>query len=178
MGTTITVVRDQHPECPREWGSLGIMACWHRRYVLGDVQPAVTPIEWLRENAPAGSVVYQLYLYDHSGLRIGTRPFGDPWDSGPVGWIAATPAMIRRAFKCRRITKSVRAQVQACLRAEVEVYDAYLRGDVWGYIVADEARLATGDSCFGFYGDDLDGMKAHLPDVLHRELEAAWEARE
>jgi hypothetical protein len=178
MSKTITVVRDQHPESPREWDNLGVMACWHRRYTLGDVQPREAPVEWLEANAPAGSLVFQLYLYDHSGLRMGTRPFGDPWDSGPVGWIVATPAAIRRAFRCRRITKEIRAQVQACVRAEVEAYDAYLRGDVWGYVVDGDDSGDRGDSCFGFYGDDLGGMKAHVPEPLHGALEEAWEARE
>ncbi len=105
--------------------------------------------------------MYQLYLYDHGGLRIGVRPFGDPWDSGPVGWSVATPDAIRTTFGCQRITKRIRAQVQACLKAEVEVYDAYLRGDDWGYIISGDAEGAPGDSCFGFYGDTLHAVKDH-----------------
>ena len=30
---------DYTPESPREFDNLGTMACWHRRYSLGDVQP-------------------------------------------------------------------------------------------------------------------------------------------
>ncbi len=34
-------------------------------------------------------VILPVFLLDHSGLAISTLPFGDPWDSGQVGWIYA-----------------------------------------------------------------------------------------
>ena len=178
MSKTITVVRDQHPESPREWDNLGVMACWHRRYSLGDKQPREAPDEWLEANAPSGSVVLPLYLYDHSGITMRTRAFGDPWDSGQVGWIVASPDAIRKAFSCNRITKKTRARVEACLTAEVATYDAYLRGEVWGYVIDAHGEEDAADSCFGFYGDDLHGVKAHVPESLHEELERAWESRQ
>jgi hypothetical protein len=178
MSKTITVVRDQHPESPREWENLGVMACWHRRYSLGDKQPREAPDDWLEANAPFSSVVLPLYLYDHSGITMRTGPFGDPWDSGQVGWIVATPDDICTAFSCNRVAKRTRARVEACLKAEVAAYDAYLRGDVWGYVIAAHGDEDAADSCFGFYGDDVDSMKAYVPEELHGELEEAWAARE
>ena len=42
------LIRDDDPMNPRECDNLGTMACWHRRYVLGDEQPSESPEEWIR----------------------------------------------------------------------------------------------------------------------------------
>ena len=43
------LIHDQDPMNPREDAChLGTMACWHRRYVLGDEQPSESPEEWIR----------------------------------------------------------------------------------------------------------------------------------
>ena len=42
------LIRDDDPMNPRECDNLGTMACWHRRYVLGDKQPSESPKEWIR----------------------------------------------------------------------------------------------------------------------------------
>jgi hypothetical protein len=149
---TIKVMPDDTAESPREWDNLGVMACWHRRYNLGDVQPKEDPAEWLKENAPEGSVVLPLYLMDHSGISISTGSFGDRWDSGQVGWIVATPEKIREAFMVKRITAKVRRQ----------------------HVPKDDQN----DSCWGFIGSDaLDAMKAHVADEHHAALETAWNNR-
>ena len=41
------LIHDQDPMNPRECDNLGTMACWHRRYVLGDEQPSESPEEWI-----------------------------------------------------------------------------------------------------------------------------------
>lgn len=39
-GNFLVVIKsDDEPENPREWDNVGTMACWHRRYNLGDIQP-------------------------------------------------------------------------------------------------------------------------------------------
>jgi hypothetical protein len=186
----VKVHHDENAESPREWDNLGVMACWHRRYNLGDVQPKEDPAEWFKENAPEGSVVLPLYLYDHSGLTMSTGSFGDKWDSGQVGWIVATPEAIRKNFMVKRITKAIRARAEEVLRSEVATYDDYLTGNVWGYTLdVSEACEACGskvpksegsDSCWGFIGSDpstLDAMKEHVEEEHHAALEAAWEKR-
>ena len=42
------LIRDDDPMNPRECDNLGIMACWHRRYVLGDEQPSESPEDWIK----------------------------------------------------------------------------------------------------------------------------------
>jgi hypothetical protein len=43
--TRIRVIVDRDAESPREYDNVGTMACWHRRYKLGDVQPEERPDE-------------------------------------------------------------------------------------------------------------------------------------
>ena len=172
------IIQDEDGESPREWSNLGVMACWHRRYTLGDVQPQMDPAEWLKENAPEGSIVLALSLYDHSGITMRVGPPTDRWDSGYVGYIVATPEKIRENFMVKRITAKIRQRAEQCLIGEVEMYDEYLRGNVWGFVL--EGGPADGDSCWGFLGSDpstVAAMKEHVPNEYHDALIAAWEHR-
>ena len=190
MSIIVKVLRDEDPMSPRDADNLGVMACWHRRYNLGDVQPKQDPQEWLKENAPKGSIVLPLYLYDHSGITMSTGSFGDPWDSGQVGYIVATPEKIRECYMVKRITKAIRAKAEAVLKQEVQTYDDFITGNVWGYTIESvkncescgqktcgDDEIPVDDSCWGFFGDDLDGMKAHVDAKYHEALEAAWANR-
>src|SRR5580692_11428356 len=116
---TIKILPDNDAVSPRTWHNLGTMACWHTRYNLGDIQPKQSSEEWLADNAPKGSVVLPLYLYDHGGITMSTGPFLCPWDSGQVGYIVATPEAIRKEFSCKRIGKVIRAKVEKILIQEV-----------------------------------------------------------
>jgi hypothetical protein len=176
-GPRVRVVPDDDPESPRTWSNLGTMACWHRGHNLGDVQPREEPAEWLKDNAPPGSVVLPLYLLDHSGLRMKVGAFNDPWDSGQVGWIVCTPETIRKEHKVQRISKKTRAQVERVLAQEVDTYDDYLSGNVWGFSVDDDPECDA--SCWGFFGTEttLAAMQEHVPERLHAALAEAWENR-
>lgn len=188
---TVKVVQDSDAESPRTWDNLGVMACWHRQYRLGDVQPSCTPEEWIAENAPEGSIVLPLYLYDHSGISMSTSEFSCPWDSGQVGVIVATPDKVREEFRDTKMTpEQLREQVVKVLVQEVSTYDDYLTGNVWGYTIeVTHACKECGhavhdneqeDSCWGFVGSDpstLDAMKEHVDKKHHEALEKAWENR-
>jgi hypothetical protein len=170
------IVSSTDTESPREWDNLGIMACWHGRYTLGDEQPTVDPDEWVK-NLPDGSVVLPLYLFDHSGITISTEPFGDPWDSGPVGYIAATPETIA-------MIGTPPEHIEACLRSEVKIYDQFLRGDVFGYVIEEGHKCGECgheewkhvDSCFGFFGSDLEksGALENIDEELHEAAKVAF----
>lgn len=171
----VRILQEECPESPREWDNLGTMACWHNRYNLGDIQPKQSPEEWLAENAPEGSVVLPLYLYDHSGITMRTNAFSCPWDSGQVGYIVATPEAIRKEFSCKRISKKLRAKVEKILMQEVKIYDDFITGCVYSYIIETEDGEYI-DSCGGFYGDDLSGMQYHAGDEYKDALAKAWRA--
>ena len=116
---------------PREWDNLGTMACYHRRYALGDqtALPMVTArlIESRSEVDGEAALVLPLYLLDHSGLRMATAPFSCPFDSGRVGIIYATYNAIRKEYGKKRISKKILEAARERLEAEVAEYDAYLR---------------------------------------------------
>jgi len=160
----LRIERDIIVKSPREeWDNLGTMLCWHRRYYLGDKSHPLHHLDteysnWDDlENAIAKhedvAVILPLYLYDHSGITISTTPFSCPWDSGRVGFIYVTKDKVREAFDVKRISKKTLAKVTEILKGEVETYDMYLRGDVWGYVI-EEDDGDTIDSCWGFYGED------------------------
>lgn len=172
LGTTkLEIVPDEMPENPRNWDNLGTLACWHRRYRLGDRHgfrdPQALAEEIRRENALALPV----FLFDHSGLTLATDPTPfriiDPagWDWGQVGIIFAPLAGVRRAFGARRVTRRVRWLALATLQAEVDVYGKFLAGEVFGFVLRDSDTGAEIDSCWGFLGADPleNGMADCLP---------------
>lgn len=97
-------------------------------------------------------VILPLFVYEHSGIAMNTRGFSCPWDSGQVGYIYATPEMIRKEYGVKIVTKSVREKVTKLLEAEVETYHQWLSGDVWGIVVEDMYGDVV-ESCWGYYGD-------------------------
>lgn len=158
-GITANIFQDEAPQSPREWDNLGVMLCWHRRYNLGDKNPFSSPDDfddWKKNNGVA--ICLPLFLYDHSGLSMSTRrdyPFNCPWDSGQVGWIYATKEAILKNWMAKKLTKKLLAKATDLLLGEVETFDQYLTGDVWGYNI-ETGDLEMGeyqpDSCWGFYG--------------------------
>lgn len=160
----LEIVQDTDAENPLEQdGRLGRIVCWHRRYSLGDEQPASDPQEWMAENHNDVFVILPVYMYDHSGITIRTTPFSCPWDSGQVGYIYCTKRNAKDCGFSLTAEGSVE-RVTEGLVSEVEQYDQYLRGDVWGFrLLTDDDELV--DSCWGFYGSDpkTNGMAEHLP---------------
>lgn len=89
-----------------------------------------------------------LYLYDHSGITMSTGKFSCPWDSGQVGFIYCPLEKAKKEFPSFKIGtgwdaqsddiryagKTLRQAVAECLEAEVKNYDAYLTGQVVGYV--------------------------------------------
>ena len=102
-----------------------------------------------------GTVILPLFLYDHSGITMSTGSFGDRWDSGQVGWIYIT----KEEYEKEGWTKE---QATKYLKGEVETYDNFLTGEVYGWKVVDEDDDAV-DSCYGYYGDE--GVKDALQEA-------------
>jgi len=108
-------------------------------------------------------IILPLYLYDHSGISISTSSFNGrahhaEWDSGQVGWIYVSIADVKEEYGWKNLTQKRRAKIEKYLRNEVETYDQYLTGEVYGYQVfntnenVDDDKML--DSCYGFYGLD------------------------
>lgn len=185
-GYQIEIMPDYDAEDPRLMEeSLGHMVCFHRRYALGDKHNFDSPQELMEFVERDDVIALPLFLYDHSLLAMRTSDFGDPWDSGMVGYIYVTKESIRKEYGIQRVTKRYREKAKQVMRSEVELYDAALGGRVYGFNVVDPEGDSV-DSCWGFYGwaDEsglLEEAKATIDYCREREqkeIEAAWRRRQ
>lgn len=161
MTYSIRIEYDSDPINPRtEFDcNLGTMACFSGKYShLGDKHTLdEEDLRKIYENDKE-YISLSLFLYDHSGITMNTTGFSCPWDSGRVGIIFVSREKVRKEFGVKRISKKLEERIIGYLKGEVETYDQYLTGDVWGYII-EEPCPACGDmqhvdSCWGFYGRD------------------------
>lgn len=109
-----------------------------------------------------------------SSITMKTTPFSCPWDSGQVGFIYAKKADLKREFGWKRMSPQREDDIRQYLKAEVETYDMYLRGEVYGFSIEGHDGEPI-DSCWGFYGDDpfTNGMAEHIDPELHPLLKEA-----
>lgn len=166
-GYTIKVIQDENPQNPREWNNLGTMyAKGHRRYSLGDKEcdGMGTDMfdnwketrEYIEKKLDA-CMILPLGLLDHSGISIyigGGGHWSDPgnWDSGTVGFIYVSREKVREEYSCKRITAKIIKRVEDVLRGEVENYNDFLTGNVYGFRIEDSEGEEI-DSCYDFYGN-------------------------
>lgn len=190
-GVPVRIILDEDPSpsSPRDWSNLSIIAAWHRRSNLGDegfnlrmdeFESAKEVGEYLVREHGAKHLT-PLYLYEHSGQTIraskGGNPFGDPWDSGQVGFVFTTDERIAEIG-------TPEDRIEECLLQEVQTYDAFLRGDVYGFIVAEDSDEE--ESCWGFVGEQdycesqAREMAEHVAELRERERSEAayWAARD
>jgi len=122
-------------------------------------------------------VLLPLRLYDHGGISMSTShgyPYNCPWDSGYVGYIYVTREQIRKEYGKERVSRKVKATVRRVLENEVKVYDWYLQGAVYGYVVRDpEGEEIEYGSCWGFFGWDHkeSGLLESAKDEIDSDLE-------
>jgi hypothetical protein len=128
-------------------------------------------------------VVLPLFLYDHSGITMRTSTFSCQWDSGQVGFIYISKEKAKKEYgDCDGDgwDEGKQAIAEKILKTQVEVYDQYLTGDVYGLVVDkleyefeipdeeidikdDKLPWDHHDSCWGFFGtDENNGMSEHL----------------
>jgi hypothetical protein len=171
-GNILEVWQEEYPQSPREmWENLGTMICFHKRYILGDKHNFTSDefggwgdMKKKLSRKLNAAIILPLYMYDHSGLTISTTPFSCPWDSGQIGYILVSKENIRKSYLKKRISKKTLEIATKNLLAEVETYDQYLRGDVYGFTLKDPNGNEI-ETVGGFYGADpekngmLDGDK-------------------
>ena len=198
---TLEVIQDEYPNDPRNWSNVCTMVCWHRHYKLGDDHNFESPDEfmqhlyldvigkhWCDEHESDDwqdvykelqntdlVLIKQINLYDHSGITISTSsgyPYNDRWDSCCVGFIYVTKKTIFK--ECGGITEeNWKDRADEYLEGEVQTYDQYLMGDIYGYaltkkvihqekcphcgeVIREYEDEEEADSCWGFYGDCLE----------------------
>lgn len=180
-GLKLEIFQDTDAQSPREDSNLGIMVCFHKRYNLGDKTDikhdsfdSWSEIEKYLKKEKKAIMILPLYLYDHSGLRMkigsfnGLLPQGHAeFDSGMVGFIYTTKEKLEETG-----VKNNKNEIARQLEGEVDTYDSYLSGDVYGYKITKEVKCdkcghvenEDVDSCWGFVGyDSIKNMADNFP---------------
>lgn len=124
-----------------------------------------------------------LWLYDHGGITMScgarTGQYADNWDSGQVGWIIVLKQTIMNEcmgeyvldeageriklengqYKIKPLTEdNWKTRAVEIMKNDVERYDQYLTGDVYGYTLYKsngEDDWEEDESCWGFFGSDV-----------------------
>lgn len=178
-GYIIKIEQCDCDESPRDWGNMGVMVCWHRRYDLGDknLDEFEGDVYKLRKylDGPEIAEYLPLYLYDHSGISMNTTGFSCSWDSGLVGFIYATKEAVRETYSCKRITESIRQKVLDELNAEVKIYDTYLTGDIYDYFIYKDGEEVDSLSEIYEYKYAIEEAKGFVDNDILYGIKISWE---
>ena len=157
---TLSIYRDTFSESPREWDNLSHIMFFQRRYNLGDKHNYNSDDffswdvleEYLRENEGA-YIMHPLSFYDdRNGIVISIDESTERWDSERDGVIYVTKQTIECEYG--KLTPETEELVEKILRGEVNDYNQYLHGEVYGFVI----RNADGeivDEEWGYY-DNID----------------------
>lgn len=157
-GYKIQIQQDEDAQNPyKDWEQLSDVNFWLRGYdldSLGKGQLGFNSPSEVEAAYKRGEIVYYapVYAYIHSGISVslGTAyPYNCPWDSGLAGMVYVTKEKAKAEFP----KLGGRALWLACERvakAEIETFDQYLTGDVWGFVIKHKKEVV--ESCCGFYG--------------------------
>jgi len=154
----IEIFPDENCENPiQNWDVLGEYFCWHRQYNLGNSSRFSTPDEAIAYVRQTRSLLFNLYMYDHSGIALSLSnnhyPFNDRWDAGQLGVILVDREKALKEFGKKRLTEQLKQKIRQIIEGEIETYNQYLSGDIYGYVVSSDNDEQI-DSCWGYYGQD------------------------
>jgi hypothetical protein len=92
-----------------------------------------------------------------------------------LGYIYVTKENVRKEYGVKRVTRKVLDKVAKLLVAEVQEYDHYLTGNVYGYEITKGERQAGKviDSCWGFLGYPEDYVIPEAKAVIDQILREA-----
>lgn len=181
-GLVAHIYQDPDPQSPAEWDNLGeITYNKSGRHVLGThPKTAEQDAEIARMVRDGEAIGLPVWAYVHSGSTIKaayTNPFSCPWDSGRSGWVWVTKEKALKEYGRKLTSRKFLAMVRQHLIAQVEEFNMYLNGEVFGYSVEQDGEKI--DSCGGMYGLDycvkeaqsvLDAEAARIAPAKQAEL--------
>lgn len=161
----VTVYYDNHSDDPRNWDNFCHMICEHRRYRLGDNHngienelhllcekygidwegdwendvPEMTTAQMITE-LQKHIVIRPISIYDHSGVTIFWGGPCDRWDSGCVGFGYCELSDVEKCGRDEKRFPDWRDQAESIMDGEMETYDQYVRGEVYGYILEERRK--------------------------------------
>jgi len=155
------------------------MVFMHRRYHIGHKHALKTDSfkSWkdIKEHLikkEKAIAILPVFMYDHSGITINTTGFNGDWDWGQIGWIYTSAEAVRKFNGVKRVTKQIREGLADTLKKEIEIYDGFLTGQAFGYII-DPSKDPEGGSCWGYYDKDeaIQEGKAEIDAIVELEEE-------
>lgn len=174
-GYDINIYYDTSPESPREWDNIGTFYTSHRRY--RPEKEFDEHFQWEEVFDRYGDfsdlfekryIALKIYLYDHSAQTISSSPFSCPWDSELFGIVAVSVEKVKKEYGWKVLTRARRRKIEEYLQGEIDTYDNYLRGEVYGYrITPADDKDDVLESCWGYFGDSgLDQLKDECRDMI------------
>ena len=104
-------------------------------------------------------------------------------DDSIVGYIFAERTLLLKEYSAKILSKEVKEKVKQVFKGELETYNLYFNGEVYGYILetvshckhCGKTDYETVDSCWGFYGSIkesgiLDNFDTELKQAIQAEL--------
>lgn len=97
-----------------------------------------------------------VYMLDHSSITLSTTPFSNHYDSGLIGFAFVFKNDMVEAGIIQKNDDVWRKKASAVIDSEIDEYNQYLEGDVYGYTELEYFRgdWKETDFCWGFFGDD------------------------
>lgn len=140
-GQFFRIFREENAESPRKWDNVFTLLTWERSYKSPDENDMTlrefaeahgvntkkdwglsTIIDKMNDGGYAAWPIYGLY---HGGTHYSLHDFNDRWDSGCVGI-----AFVERDNPYLKNLND--AELKTIAQREMEEYDAWVQGDVWG----------------------------------------------
>ena len=189
-GHHINIYYDADPQSPREWDNLGTFYTSHPHYRPEEDfyrhferEEVFDEYRDFLDSFEKKYIALKIYLYDHSGLTISSGPFACRWDSGLFGMVAVNIDKVKKEYGWKKITAARRRKIESYLQSEIDTYDQYLRGEVYGYRItpeSDDSDLL--ESGWGFFGDEgIETIKsecrATIDALVADRKKQEWEAR-
>lgn len=169
----ITIHQDDCPMDPHEGDGQWRLYSFGRRHVHYESPSRFfddnrRPRLWLRNKLRAGTA-FILSYFEHGNCVWSLRGTGPQcqWDNVDVAGVLVWEHPVGDMG-----AKTVEARAKDAA-AFLETYTCWCNGDVYGYTVEEVVTLPCGhtetnhvDSCFGYYGNDLDFMKEEIVTAL------------
>lgn len=178
-GYNIDIYYDPDAESPRTWDNLGTFYTAHRRY--RPEKEFDDHFQWeevfdrygdFSDSFEKKYIALKIYLYDHSGLTISSGPFSCSWDSGWFGIVAVSIEKVKKEYGWKVLTAARRRKIEGYLQGEIDTYDNYLRGEVYGYrITPADDKDDVLESCWGYFGDSgLEQLEDECRDIIDSHI--------
>ena len=182
----LIIVQSECNESPREWDNLGtfISSCGNGDNTNfnfeGNYNSRQDFIEQgeeeIRKHFKDVAVVMAVHKYSHSGVGYSTSnsyPYNCRWDSGTVGFIFATKKDIRENWGIKRVTQKYIEHTEKILSSEIDTFSQWANGDIVGFRIEKDGEET--DSCYGFFGYDLEtnGVLDHVGEEWEEKIKEA-----